>query len=180
MADPHIKEELDSLDQLTVVLYRSGITLAGLTLLGAPILPHPVFLFLLALGVVLMASTLHIYDRKIRLLLQGSAWEGMLWLALPISWMLGYVELFDHLALASFYFLACGVALKEYYCFKVPLQPGLPVLLALHWFLSFFIAPSLVLSALQLAAGAVLLFLAFRKWQMPLHYDIGDRSKYQN
>jgi uncharacterized integral membrane protein len=68
MADPQIKPEMDGLDYLMVVLYRLGMVISGLglLLLAADFLGvyafHHYPLWLLALGGVLQASSLHIYD----------------------------------------------------------------------------------------------------------------------
>ncbi len=72
----------------------------------------------------------------------------------------------------------CGLCFKEYFCFRVPGLRAQPILLAALWLA---LALNVPFAAQGLAALSALLFLvtAFAKWRMPLHYDIGDKTKYE-
>jgi uncharacterized integral membrane protein len=71
-----------------------------------------------------------------------------------------------------------GVALKERFCFRLPFMNAVPWLLALA-----LVPLRLGLdrpAAVLLGGGAALVgLLAVAKARMPLHFDIGDRRRYQ-
>nr|WP_321456239.1 DUF2301 domain-containing membrane protein [uncultured Cohaesibacter sp.] len=168
MADPHIKSEMDWLDYLTVIVYRLGFLLAIPSILLLPwdtAFPTEKLCFVAA---AMCASSLHIYMKNFRLLLQAATWGGL------ICFVLG----FETFGLGGAMITLGGLCFKEYFCFKVPGLPAQPLLLAALWF-------SLVLGLTpiaQIIAGiSALLFLivSIAKWRMPLHFDIGDKSKYQ-
>ena len=79
--------------------------------------------------------------------------------------------------------LACNVslsalALKEQFCFRVPLLKAVPLFLAASLVPLTFQTSG---AAIPLAVSSVVLsVLAYRKWKMPLHFDIGNRALYQN
>ncbi|MGL4792534.1 MAG: DUF2301 domain-containing membrane protein, partial [Aeromonas jandaei] len=85
MANPEIESPLDGIDKLTILLYRLGLSGAALLLLcrGAALLSHgdllppAQWLMLLALASAICAFSLHIYDKRIRLILQGSGWAAL-------------------------------------------------------------------------------------------------------
>ena len=79
MADPHIKCELDLLDKLTVVLYRSALTIAALimAIIGYETIQATPFLIIVAL---LASTTVHIYDKRFRWLIQGAGLFAAIWL----------------------------------------------------------------------------------------------------
>lgn len=163
-ADPHIVPEMDFLDRMTVILYRTGLCLAG---------PATLCLLwdekrLLFLATVLCASSLHLYYKAFRLLLLMAAWTGLLLAACGLP-MLGIAACFITLG---------GLCFKENFCFKIPAIRYQPLVLAALWFGLVF---EITLAAYGLAAMAAILFLmtGLSKCRMPLHYDIGDRSKYQ-
>ena len=167
MADPHIRSPMDLWDCLTVILYRCGFSLATVMLFLLPYRPETAHAGLLISGVML-ASSLHLYLKSFRLIFQFSAWLGLL------------CEIFGLSLLASGAMLLVigGLSYKEYFCFKVPglnLQPFLVALLwsslAFDWTLS--------VRILSLLCGVLLALLTVRKWRMPLHFDIGDKTKYQ-
>jgi uncharacterized integral membrane protein len=168
MADPHIKPEMDWLDYLSVILYRSGFVLAFISVLLLPWgLDYPVMQAVF-LAAMLCASSLHIYMKSFRMLLQMATWVGM------ICFIMGY-PLFG---LGGAFITLGGLCYKEYFCFRVPGLQFQPVILAALWF-SLFLEYSLLAKGLALVAGTLLLIVSVAKWRMPLHFDIGDKSKYQ-
>lgn len=181
MADPHHQEVLDGFDRATVTLYRSGIGVAAVglgvhaaSLATGAALPGR---WLVLAGVAAIAADLHLYDKRIRWVFGAAAWTGVVLGALPApgGWL---GELLGDAGLGFLYVTLSGVALKEQFCFRLPLMQAVPVLLASS------LVPLVLgaaLPAAALSAGAALLLgtLALAKWRMPLHFDIGDRSRYQ-
>ena len=82
MANPEIESPLDGIDKLTVSLYRLGLSAAALLLLcrgaallsGMALLPSAQWLMSLAVASAICGFSLHIYDKRIRLILQGFGW----------------------------------------------------------------------------------------------------------
>ncbi|SPY30148.1 hypothetical protein [Photobacterium damselae] len=70
MADPHIQCELDGLDKLTVLLYRSSLTFAAgvMSIIAWEFNFGTVAIIIAAL---LASTTVHIYDKRFRWLIQG-------------------------------------------------------------------------------------------------------------
>ena len=170
MADPHIKPAMDWLDYVTVIAYRLGFTAAAFAILLLPWeaetgVPAQKLTFLAA---ILCASSLHIYMKTFRLLLQAATWGGLIFALFGIP-LLGLGGAFVTLG---------GLCFKEYFCFKVPGLRAQPVLLAALWVA---LVLEITFVAQGLAALSALLFLvtAIAKWRMPLHFDIGDKSKYE-
>ncbi|STY60387.1 Uncharacterized integral membrane protein [Mannheimia haemolytica] len=71
-----------------------------------------------------------------------------------------------------------GLSYKEYFCFRVFGLNFQPLLVAVLW-IAFALEWSLLVQILSLVCGLLLLVLSIQKWRMPLHFDIGDKSKYQ-
>ncbi|QIW15381.1 hypothetical protein A4G20_03045 [Pasteurellaceae bacterium RH1A] len=167
MADPHIKSPMDFWDYLTVIIYRSGFVLAALALFALPYFPHEASLAALIAGTML-ASSLHLYLKHFRLIFQFAMWIGLLCFIfnLPL------------LALGAAFLVIGGLCYKEYFCFRVFGLNFQPLLLALLW-AAFALQLTLMVQILSLVCGLLLALLAFQKWRMPLHFDIGDKSKYQ-
>ena len=180
MADPHIKPKMDGLDYLMVVLYRLGMVISGfgLLLLAADILGvytlHHYPLWLLALGGVLQASSLHIYDKVIRWFLANATWVGLLVIVIDGS-QGGWLQNFG---LGCLFVTLSGLAFKESYCFRIPGLKLVPLALAFSWFALVVGLPVYAGSILFPAAG-LYFFMALRKALMPLHFDIGDKAAYQ-
>ena len=82
MANPEIESPLDGIDKLTVSLYRLGLSAAALLLLcrgaallsGMALLPSAQWLMSLTVASAICGFSLHIYDKRIRLILQGFGW----------------------------------------------------------------------------------------------------------
>ena len=170
MADPHIKSEMDWLDHLTVITYRLGFVLAAPAIALLPWqtesgIPAEKLCFVAAM---MCASSLHIYMKNFRLLLQAATWGGL------VVALLG----FPMIGLGGAFITLGGLCFKEYFCFKVPGLRAQPLLLAALWVC---LVTGLMLPAQVLAALSALLFLvvSIAKWRMPMHFDIGDKSKYE-
>jgi uncharacterized integral membrane protein len=195
MADTDHVSELDEFDVRTVWLYRVGISGAaiGLLLMAAeqlgqaevmsflgaldPVLTNGTPVVVLCFGVALIVANLHLYDKKIRWMIQMSAWMGVL-LLLGASTHTGSATSTVEMAGVGFIFLCLSsIAMKEQLCFQLPGLRLVPLLLVLS------LIP--MLTKLAVAAGALLgavgvlyLSLAIAKLRMPLHYDIGDKNRY--
>lgn len=185
LADPHHIEPLDGFDIATVRAYRAGLSLAALAVGGLSIalviegggwLPWARFSVLFASA--LIALNLHIYDRLIRYIISASAWTSALLALLAALPAAPAREIIADAALGFSFVVFSAVALKERYCFRLPIVVAIPVLLA------FSLVP--LRAGLQIPAAAMLLMgalalglLTFAKLRMPLHYDIGDKRRYQ-
>lgn len=177
MANPEVESELDGIDRLSVCLYRLGLSLAALLLLcrgvslliGQDLLPTWPWSTALVTASGLCGLCLHIYDKRIRFVLQGLGWGGLLLAAwgAPEALVLGA-------ALATL----AGLAFKEQFCFAIPGIRWLPLLLPLLWLLEW-IQLGWAAALAALVSGLLLSLLALAKWRMPLHFDIGDRGRYQ-
>ncbi|TVQ90403.1 MAG: hypothetical protein EA397_12510 [Deltaproteobacteria bacterium] len=193
MADPHHIPTLDGHDRLTVTLYRSGLVLSALSILAiavgyglrAALLPPPAWLgpaLLVASGVAVSVATanLHLYDKRIRWVLQGCAPAGLalqaLGLAMPDLWLASWPLQVAGLGLG--WVSLSGIALKEQFCFRIFGLRATPALLALAVLLILIDWP-LAIPYLLGPAAVVLFWLALAKLRQPMHFDIGDKSSYQ-
>lgn len=183
MADPHHQEPLDGFDRFTVTAYRAGLTVAaaGAGWLGAALVrgdPSDLPRWTVFGGVALIVANLHLYHRGIRWFIGAAGWIGAL-LALgaglaPDPWAPWIADA----GLGFAFVVLSAAALKERYCFRVPVVVLVPPLLA-GSLLPLRLGAGGPAGGLQVLAAAVLLLLAGVKWTMPLHYDIGDKSRYQ-
>lgn len=167
MADPHIESPMDWLDHLTVIIYRLGFTFAFPSILLLPWnvgYPMESLVFVCA---TMCASSLHVYMKPFRLLLQFATWIGLL------CFVLG----FPMFGLGGAFITLGGLCFKEYFCFKVPGLPLQPIILAALWFCIEFdaVIPAKILASI---AGMLFLVTSFYKWRIPRYYDIGDKNKY--
>lgn len=167
MADPHIQSPMDVWDYVTVIIYRSGFVLATIMLLLLPYYSQIAQLGLLIAGTML-ASSLHLYAKSFRLIFQFVAWIGLLCTVLN----------FPLLALGAMLLVIGGLSYKEYFCFRVFGLNFQPLLVAVLW-AAFTLEWHLLVQILSIVCGLLLLVLSIQKWRMPLHFDIGDKSKYQ-
>ena len=167
MADPHIKSPMDFLDYTTVIVYRLGFVLATLALASYPFHPTEAHFALLIAGTML-ASSVHLYLKSFRFIIQYSMWIGLLC----------QVFGFSQLALGAAFLVIGALCFKEYFCFRIIGLNFQPVLFAALWFC---LQSNLVLVSQILIAicSLLLLILTIQKWRMPLHFDIGDKTKYQ-
>ena len=183
MADPHHIEELDSFDRLTVRAYRTGLFLssAGLIACGIHLTIAGIaalFLLLPVIGCALAVANMHLYDRRVRWFIGVNGWIGLCLvatgasLAPPVApWVTGAGLGFVFVALSGF-------ALKEQFCFRIPGLRLVPLFLASATFLH--VSPNpWTAGPPMILAGAVMLTLSIAKTRQPLHFDIGDKSRYQ-
>lgn len=167
MADPQIKSPMDFWDYLTVILYRSGFVLATIMIFLLPYQPQIAQNGLLIAG-VLLAGCVHLYLKSFRLVFQFAAWIGLLCAIFN----------FPLLATGAMLLVIGGLSYKEYFCFRVFGLNFQPIFAALLWFSLAFQAQIFV-QILSVIIGVLLAILSVQKWRMPLHFDIGDKSKYQ-
>ncbi|MCG9660981.1 DUF2301 domain-containing membrane protein [Vibrio mediterranei] len=182
MANPEFKEDLDALDKLSVCLYRLGISLFSIGCLLAAALsyegitlasvtsPFDQWIFwMLLTSTVLAAANIHVYDKTVRTVIMWSGWLALLFVVTDLpTWV----------SLGFCFVVFSGIALKESFCFRVPGLKLIPVLLVIA-VLCTALNKLPVLVALYIAVGGIMGFLSFKKWQMPLHFDIGIKANYQ-
>ncbi|PIE44350.1 MAG: hypothetical protein CSA45_06690 [Gammaproteobacteria bacterium] len=167
MADPHIQSPMDNWDIVSVVIYRSGFFLASAAFILLP-WHFELSRFGIMIAAALTASSLHIYIKSIRTILQYAAWIGLIfallgWPTFGLGWALVTLG---------------GLAYKENYCFNVPGLKLQPIICALLWLSVFFNWP-LISYILAVLSGILFAMLSIKKVHMPLHFDIGDKSKYE-
>ncbi|MDD0823775.1 DUF2301 domain-containing membrane protein [Mannheimia sp. AT1] len=167
MADPHIQSPMDFIDYLTVIIYRSGFVVATIMLFLLPYYADIATQGLLIAGVML-ASSLHLYAKSFRMIFQFSAWLGLLCAIFN----------FPLLALGAMLLVIGGLSYKEYFCFRVFGLNFQPLFVAVLWS-AVALDLSVLVQILSVICGLLLLILSIQKWRMPLHFDIGDKSKYQ-
>ncbi|MFD1805340.1 DUF2301 domain-containing membrane protein [Pasteurella oralis] len=167
MADPQIQSPMDFWDYLTVILYRLGFVLAGIMLLIFPYHAQMAHRGILV-AAVLCASSLHIYMKSFRLILQMATWGALLCQSMG----------FEHLALGGALLTLGGLCYKEYFCFRILFLNIQPFFVAAFWCIIPF-NNSFATQVMSVIIAILFLILAIKKWQMPLHFDIGDKTKYQ-
>ncbi|HEY5715899.1 MAG TPA: DUF2301 domain-containing membrane protein [Psychromonas sp.] len=181
MADPQVKERLDSWDKFSITLYRlgMGVTALALLLLALQQLFYPYWfkhiLVFLALGALLQASSLHIYKKSVRWILVNACWIGV-WLVSLAFATSGLVA--AYLSLGALFITLSGIAYKESFCFSLTLLKIMPLILLFTWFALFF-AQTLWASGGFIVSAFLYLYMAWKKSRMPLFYDLGDRKKYE-
>lgn len=167
MADPDIQSPMDFWDYFTVILYRLGFLISGIMVAILPFY-QPFAHIGLLVAVTLCASSLHIYSKQIRLMLQLAMWFAL------ICHIAGY----PLMALGAAFFTLGGLCFKEYFCFRVIGLNLQPLFLAILW-LAIAVKWQWLILSLSLLCSLLLIILSLKKWQMPLHFDIGDKTKYQ-
>lgn len=167
MADPQIKSPMDFWDYLTVIVYRSGFVLATLAVLLLPYQADIAQKGLLIAGAML-GSSLHLYLKQFRLIFQFAAWLGLL----------AFIFGLPLIALGAMLLVVGGLSYKEYFCFRIFGLNFQPIFVAVLWF-AFVFEQTVLTHLFSLICGVLLLILSIQKWRMPLHFDIGDKKKYQ-
>lgn len=186
MANPEHTEQLDFFDKYTVLFYRTGLSLFSISILLFTLsqLLNLDFFSLkklsgfIAFAGLLSASSLHVYDKKFRWIFAFPTWLALA-LGFIFAQELTHNSTFSAALLGLLYITFSGLFIKEFFCFRIF---GLP-------FTPLFLASSLIpqtmgnhtIQAYILIPVAILgILLSFKKWSMPLHFDIGNRSYYQN
>lgn len=183
MADPHIQPVLDGFDRGTVRAYRVGLVVSalGLAWVAASMArgaPAQAAWWATWLGVVLSVGHLHLYDKRIRWLVQWLAWSALLLRAGGGLWPPAAVPVVASLATGLLLAALSVVVVKEWFCFRIPLVRWTPLVLATGVIGRFLQADTLAMVCFGLGALAVA-SVAVAKWRMPLGHDVGDRSAYQ-
>ncbi|MCW8329417.1 DUF2301 domain-containing membrane protein [Photobacterium sp. SDRW27] len=168
MADPHIQSDLDYLDKLTVILYRCALT-SSAAFMSVIAWEASFATQAMVIAALIAATTVHIYDKRFRLLIVGSGLFAAVWL------MMG---LWNPLALGAALFTFSALAIKEYFCFQLKVLMLTPLALAGFWFCQVF-GQDQISIAFSMTGSILLAVAAFSKWRMPVHFDIGDKSRYQ-
>lgn len=166
MADPHIQSPMDFWDYLTVILYRCGFVLSAIMMALLPY--YDIALKGILIAGVLLASSLHLYLKTFRFVFQFAVWIGLLC----------QIFSFPHLALGAMLVAVGGLSYKEYFCFRIFGLQFMPLLVAMLWLSMVFNIQWLTIT-LSAICAILLFILTIQKWRMPLHFDIGDKSKYQ-
>lgn len=186
MADPQHKPQMTGLDNLTVVLYRIGLVILSIStalfivesFLHVAILKQ-YYLSAFAVGTALASANVHLYDVRFRWFIPFMSWLGFMLLAIAfgITSDTATKHIISTGALGFFYAGAGMFAVKEQFCFKIPGLQTVPLLLAASIMCRFFHA-NLFEVIILIPASVLLLVLSVAKWRMPLHFDVGDKSKY--
>jgi uncharacterized integral membrane protein len=159
---------MDRLDHLTVIVYRMGLTLAAPIIALLPWTQNNSIQPLVFVAAAMCASSLHIYMKSFRLLLQMATWVGLL--CVLFGWpMIGMGGAFITLG---------GLCVKEYFCFKIPGLQLQPFLLASLWACLVF-EWTIAAQILALICAGLFLVVGIAKWRMPRHFDIGDKTRYE-
>ncbi len=185
MADPQHVEELDGFDRTTVRFYRTGlgVAAAGLLALGIALLADAPAAtgwawWAITAGCALAVADMHLYARDIRWVIGALAWTGAALQLLAPQLPEGASFLVAHAGLGFVFAALSAFALKEQFCFRIPGLRLVPVMLAASLIPMLGGVP-VAAGALLALAGTIYLVLAVAKWRMPLHFDIGDKSRYQ-
>ncbi|WP_166371701.1 DUF2301 domain-containing membrane protein [Psychromonas sp. SA13A] len=182
MADIKVKEKLTLIDKVSIISYRAGMIFFTISLLIIALqqLYYPVWykhgLVWIAFSVFLMAANLHIYDKNIRYILVTSAWLGV-WLVSLSFISSGQVA--THLSLGALLICCAGVSYKESFCFSLMIVKINPLLLCVFYYGVVFSKP-IIAATFAIVSALISAYMAYKKLRMPLHYDLGDRSKYQH
>ena len=193
MANPEHTPTMDSFDNFTVVLYRIGITLCAATLLVGGLgraMPIPELTMaspwapwalktdpLLVVGIALSVSNVHLYAKVFRWVFSFTAWLGAV-LLIGAPGTGDAARVIACAGLGCLFVTLSAFALKERFCFRIPGLRMVPFLLAVATFANLANATDAVAITMGLS-GLILSLLAFQKWRMPLHFDVGDKSAYE-
>lgn len=187
MATPEHTPEMKPLDNLTVVLYRTGLSIAALAaliysierILGFRLLGD-FYLSCFACGIALASADVHLYDPRFRWFIPLMSWIGFMLLAFAYS-LKGSGSPAEHVleavSLGFFYIGASMFAVKESFCFKITGLNLVPLLLCGTAFSRLLKAPGIEPYFL-LPAAFLFTWMVVAKWRMPLHFDVGDKSYY--
>lgn len=182
MADPDHIPDLDGFDRLTVVLYRVGLVGQALLLVAGGMLASGaqarVVWAAYAAFVALSALNMHLYMKSFRWVIAGAAWLGLVLQVLASAAAPVAAHWLWHVGLGFLFVASSAWALKERFCFRVPGMRLVPAMLAAS-LLPIFGGQDHPYGPLIAVAGALFAVLAVAKARMPLHYDVGDKSKYQ-
>ncbi|MCI5115269.1 MAG: hypothetical protein D3921_05395 [Candidatus Electrothrix sp. AW1] len=189
MATPEHTPKMTPLDNLTVFLYRTGLTIAAVTallysierIIGVQIL-GVFYLPVFAAGIALASADVHLYDPKFRWFFPVVSWIAFVILAFAYALkettpFEALADILAQISLGLFYVSAGMFAVKESLCFRIIGLPLVPLFLCCSILSSLF-GFSTAEPYFLLPAAFLLTWLCLAKWRMPLHFDIGDKSRY--
>jgi uncharacterized integral membrane protein len=181
MADPQHIASLTPWDVVSVRAYRAGLLGAALGIVALAIeslyTPEPagsVWVVFASLQVAVW--NLHVYDARFRRVFRGLAVLSAVFCG--AGWLLD-VDLLVWAGLGWAFAALSGIGLKERLCFKIPGMRVLPVVLAAS-LVPLVAGVGSASCALLAVSAALATGLALTKIRQPLHYDIGDKSRYQS
>ncbi len=187
MADPQHTPITNFQDKFTVVLYRIGIMVMAVAAILSVVnyfVPiefiHQRFIPLFAAGAALSSAHVHLYDPRFRYFIPLMTWIGLVLLGFNSTVEIENVptrNLWSSMALGFFYAGASMFAIKEQFCFRIPGLQLVPIFLFIS-VIAHYVDASLIEIISLSPAAILLLWLSIAKWKMPLHFDIGDKSKY--
>ncbi|PFG57956.1 putative integral membrane protein [Vibrio sp. ES.051] len=182
MANTEHQEPLDFLDILSVCLYRLGISVFAIGLIGVALSAfgfmedmtayYRSMLLMIAIAGALSAANIHVYSKAVRMVISWSSWIGVILMVSDPN--LGHVWL----SLGFVFVTFSGIALKESFCFKVPGLKAVPILLAFATF-AFCFELLFATGITMVVSGLIIGYLSIAKWRMPLHFDIGIKANYE-
>jgi uncharacterized integral membrane protein len=181
---------------LTVKLYRLGLLLMTSGLLAMSMVQAMMLysgepatgqvdtlldagpMVLICMGMGLSVASMHLYDKRIRWIIRTVSWLGVVLLLTSATLGAEFEHFVHSLGLGFVFVSASAFALKEQFCFQLKALRLVPVFLGISAFALWL--EVVVLSAPLLGlTGLIYARLALAKATMPLHFDIGDKSKYQ-
>ncbi len=170
MADIDVHEKLDNIDYVTVGLYRVSFAFMAIAIATLPFgHTHLWVSKLLLFSALLSACCMHIYNKTIRWFLLGSA-------LFAIGWHL--VDIWPLLAIGASLVTICGLAIKEYYCFRLKVIRITPLVLIAFW-CSFALNLIIISQVLAITSGLLLMGIFYAKCRQAWDFDIGDKSKFE-
>ncbi len=205
MAEKEVFQPLTFWDRVSVVLYRAGILLSTLLLLVAGVFivfsfdkstwatlevknerGFLFFLLCLYLSVGISVATIHLYAKRFRRLIRFLylssvfAFLVILFLStgLPGDFIMknpiGALLLMPLAGTLGF------ITMKEAFCFRLYEGYMLAILLPFFVFILFVkvLSPSLT-GAFLVFIGLIMCYFCWRKFKIPIAYDIGDKSAYE-
>ncbi len=196
MANPEIKSILDGFDKFTVSLYRLGISIIAIATIIESILLILSFLalldtysssiallrnlytVLLIISITFSSISIHIYDKSIRFFIVFNSFFAII-LYLLFTKYFSDLYIIEVISLGFIYVSISVIAIKESFCFKIWGLKYIPLLLASSLIFRL-INIEIIEAVLLLSASLLINILNISKWKMPLYFDIGDRSRYQN
>jgi len=203
MGDPNVVSDLTRTDKLSVFAYRTGIIISAFSIAYAAFLlfefmqkgaipenNYSILIFWCFVGsVAVSVSFLHLYSQKI---LRGIRVFVIIGAALLIVRSIVYgleinsiftsAGFVGKLGVAGLGFVMAGfsgIGAKEAFCFKLLEGYLYAILMAILVLLQLFNITSTDFRISMLMVIALLVvFFTIRKMMLPLHYDIGDKSRY--
>jgi uncharacterized integral membrane protein len=205
MAEKEVFQPLTLWDKVSVILYRAGILISSLLLFAGGVIlvfsfdksswltleiknerAFLFFLLCLYLSVGISVATIHLYAKRFRRLIRflylTSVFAFLVILFLSAG-LPGHFIMKNPLGALLLMPLAGTlgfIAMKEAFCFRLFEGYLLAILLPFFVFILFVkvLSPSLT-GAFLVFIGLMMCYFCWRKFKIPLAYDIGDKSAYE-